>query len=424
MRRLRTTGAVLLALFLLCAVSAGSVLAAEPPHLLKDLRPGDPWNPFAEHFTTVGDRVFFDADDGVHGRELFVSDGTVDGTYMVKDINPGSGDGLRFDSGLIDRNSLTAVGERLFFIARGGAQRPGLYVTDGTDAGTIRIARWRDCDGASRSLVAVGSSVMFARRDATGACNLYVSDGLASGAILVSGPVPSFQMPVLFKGKVFFLARNDDFGTTLWKSATLPGGGARKVRGFAGQTAQLVVSGARLFLNPGTALWSSDGTRAGTRRVARGLPISAHWLTDVDGKLVFQAAASSSFGTSIWRTRGTAASTRMLRDLGPEAAYSNWGGFSTDHHAYFNAGGAGLWASDGTVAGTVKVGQMRALWSTSLGDQLYFAGCDDTCYPVFTSDGTPEGTHRLPGPTNTVQLGAAGDTVYLAENGELWVYVP
>ena len=34
-----------------------------------------------------GERLFFSADDETHGRELWVSDGTTDGTTLVKDIN-------------------------------------------------------------------------------------------------------------------------------------------------------------------------------------------------------------------------------------------------------------------------------------------------------------------------------------------------
>src|SRR6186997_2287445 len=106
----------------LSAVSVAPAAAADGPRLLMG------GNPFVEHFTTVGSRVFFDADDGIHGRELFVSDGTPDGTHIVKDVYPGSGSGLRFDSGLRDLNALTAAGDRLFFVATDGHNGTGLYV--------------------------------------------------------------------------------------------------------------------------------------------------------------------------------------------------------------------------------------------------------------------------------------------------------
>lgn len=424
MRTLKISIAAVLAL-LMCSFTVTSALAADPPHLLKDLRPGDIWNPFAEHFTTVGDRVFFDADDGVHGRELYVSDGTADGTFMVKDINPGSGSGLRFHNGLVDVNALTAVGDRLFFIARDGVSGAGLYVTDGTSEGTQRLAHRRECDGASQRMLAVGSNVVFASKNAVGKCRIFASDGTAAGTRAISRAVPSFRKPVLFNNEVFFLGRNDDYGTTLWKNSMLPGGRATMVYSFYGFTEQLVASGPNLYLNPSTLLWKTDGTTAGTKIVAPKLRLNANWLSDVDGRLVFVSNYSSKYGPSIWRTRGTTETTRMLKELGPDGGSINWGGHATDHHAYFNTAYEGLWASDGTSAGTQRVGDMTALWSTSLGDQLYFSGSEGTSqYPVFTSDGTAAGTHRIDGPVNTVQLGAAGNTVFIAENGELWVYNP
>ena len=36
----------------------------------------------------MGGVAYFAANDGIHGEELWRSDGTVSGTYMVKDVNP------------------------------------------------------------------------------------------------------------------------------------------------------------------------------------------------------------------------------------------------------------------------------------------------------------------------------------------------
>ncbi|MFP2899316.1 ELWxxDGT repeat protein, partial [Corallococcus sp. 4LFB] len=37
----------------------------------------------------MGGRLYFAADDGVHGRELWSTDGTAQGTVLVQDLEPG-----------------------------------------------------------------------------------------------------------------------------------------------------------------------------------------------------------------------------------------------------------------------------------------------------------------------------------------------
>src|SRR3954454_6105335 len=45
-----------------------------------------------QYITSIGQVSYFTADDGKHGRELWRTDGTLTGTSLVKDINPGKAD--------------------------------------------------------------------------------------------------------------------------------------------------------------------------------------------------------------------------------------------------------------------------------------------------------------------------------------------
>src|SRR5215470_16326243 len=72
----------------------------------------------------VGDRLFFIGEDAIHGRELWVSDGTRAGTSMVSDILPGAASS--------NITNLIAFGNRVAFAANDGSHGMELWVSDGT----------------------------------------------------------------------------------------------------------------------------------------------------------------------------------------------------------------------------------------------------------------------------------------------------
>jgi ELWxxDGT repeat protein len=75
--------------------------------------------------------IFFAADDGVHGLELWGTDGTPAGTVMVKDIHPTTSS---------NPYGFTALGAFTYFAANDGTHGIELWRTDGTAANTTMVS--------------------------------------------------------------------------------------------------------------------------------------------------------------------------------------------------------------------------------------------------------------------------------------------
>lgn len=135
---IRTT-AIQVLLGLLCAASlagcgSSSAQGGETLSLLLQADSGVTSNfIWITTLSTVDGEAFFFASDPVSGSEPWVSDGTSEGTRLLKDIMPGPGNSSPtplFEHAFVAFNGL------VYFAANDGVSGLELWRTDGTEAGT------------------------------------------------------------------------------------------------------------------------------------------------------------------------------------------------------------------------------------------------------------------------------------------------
>lgn len=107
-----------------------SDMSLDGTYMVKDIHPG-PGDGYPSSICSYDGHVFLAADDGEHGVELWSSDGTKSGTRLFLDINPGvAGSSVQ---------SLTACGDRLYFGAMDAQHGFELWTSDGTVTGTAML---------------------------------------------------------------------------------------------------------------------------------------------------------------------------------------------------------------------------------------------------------------------------------------------
>ena len=282
-------------------------------------------------FIPLGKRFFFSAFEPKKGTgmELWVTDGTVKGTKLFKDVLPGPlGSAPAY---------LTAFGNRLFFAADNPQIGRELWVSDGTVGGTKlfkdldpNVIFGRPASGNPQNLVVMGNHLLFTAKTGTSGREPWISDGTAKGTQILKDLVPGSKDMTLalftvagkygfFIGfpnpKLLVLFRTDGTAKGTFKLTdleTFPGN-------FLSQ--ELVPFGNRVLFQKsdfshGREPWISDGTLSGTRLVSDVYPggvgqRGSHPQSfGAMGDRVFFVTNNYTSQNNIWFTKGTAPSTK------------------------------------------------------------------------------------------------------------------
>jgi ELWxxDGT repeat protein len=380
-----------------------------------------------------GQRLYFADNDATTGNEPWVSNGTAAGTHLLLDIRAQD----TADNGSMP-NELVEFDHRAVFAADDGVRGRELWISDGTDAGTMLLADINPGAGGSdpsHLLVADGALYFFAT-DASGISHFMRltsrTGQLEPLAVAFPGPPPfGFQrwcerdVPVAFNGKVYFAASADDGLLRLWKSdGTALGTGpilASDTEGLA--PCELTVFGNHLYFSAfgaaGKELWRTDGTRPGTVQVKDVLPgpdgSSPIGLTVFNGLLYF-GAWDAQVAPHLWKSDGTAAGTKLVADIGAQPGRVAVPRAALGDRLLIEVLYAGidpqfvdreLWTSGGTRASTsflttfVNDGTLDIRVS---GNRAYFARLTISGSEPWVTDGTARGTRLLK------DLGASADS--------------
>lgn len=403
---------------LLCGVLlvlSGLALDAQAPFRLQDLWQGASNNaPSHSVPNQTGSIGFFGVDLPAFGSELWKTDGTTNGTVMVRDVNVGAGNGA---------TDVYQSGSTAYFAGYAPATGWELWKSDGTSGGTTLVEDIcpGTCSSRPGNFATLGSTIYFFADDDVHGEELWRTDGTPAGTYLVLDILPGvngspgFEQMVQSNGLLYFVAYASGAGDELWKSDGTAGGTqlVKDICPGSGNSGiqKFVRSGVYTYFlandcSTGQELWRTDGTAAGTLRLADANPGSSGASISgifpaTSGNIVFFTATSPAAGEELWRSDGTTANTAMVADL---CSGTCTGAFDMvavlGSVALFSGRQAAnqsvrLWRSDGTAGGTSFVKDVTAATNAiESGGNVLFAGLQTggSGLELWKTDGTEAGT--------------------------------
>jgi ELWxxDGT repeat protein len=407
-------------LFFIVALFCSFEAHSQVIELVKVINPKGDANP--DSFQVYNNKLYFAADDGVHGRELWVTDGTEPGTRLVKDIKT---------IGSSFPHYLTVFNGKMYFQAMDDTNGVELWETDGTEEGTKLFFDLNPNGDSYPGYFFVLDSIMVfrANSDWINGSELWKTDGTLQGTSIIiqsDTVIPNYSFIygfVRFKDKLLFTGNFGNAGSGLWSTDGTTGGtelvrdSANKPVGVQiGNTVdlkfRLLATSDRFYFCSSNGVdglepWVSDGTSKGTFMIKNINPEGDSYpvgFTEYNNRIYFGARTSNTpERTAVFSTDGTAERTFLLRHHNEYFPY--------DYIAYndllFYSGsdsatGVELYVSDGSQAGTQMLKDISPVWHGLpknffiYNGLLYFSAFANQGCQLWRSDGTASGTYQVP----------------------------
>jgi hypothetical protein len=276
--------------------------------------------------------VLFQGVDTSGHFNLWVTNGTSAGTHELIGISGANAHGL-FNS--VNNRPLTAFNGEVLFEGDDTSSSFGLWVTNGTAAGTHELSISGAAAGgifsstAGPAFALFNGEALFGGRDASGNLGLWVTDGTAAGTHELAGIsayLGGFASPAVLNSEVLFGGSDASSISGLWVTNGTAAG-THELTGISGAFSSGIAFGSGTIFNSEVlfegadtndflSLWVTNGTSVGTSEVggignsgisgASSTGLDPIDLTVFNGEVLFRGTdKSGKFG--LWVTNGTAA---------------------------------------------------------------------------------------------------------------------
>jgi ELWxxDGT repeat protein len=383
------------------------------PVLVKDINPTGSGQPLG--MTALGNKIVFMAEDGTNGIEPWISDGTEAGTFMIKDINPGAANSMEI-GGVGATDYFIKRGNDLFFKANDGINGKELWITDGTETGTRMV---KDINPGGlytvQYFMLFNERLYFSAKDTAAASfetRMWVSDGTEAGTYQFADISPRVFGHAIVNNKLYFGADSVGKGHELWVTDGTPEGTKMVKDIYPGQynssPENITAFGNKVIFSADSAgkgrePWISDGTSDGTFMLADIYPAGVNInnssaprnFIEFQGRMYFSAKEVGR--NEVWVTDGTSAGTFRFTNINTETEAG------PGHFCVFNdklwfvastTEGIGIWNTDGTEAGTAQFMLMYSHSLTPINGKMYFIS--NVASGLWVTDGTVANTNDLP----------------------------
>jgi ELWxxDGT repeat protein len=411
---------------------------------------------FVYNMTVCNNALYFGADDGVNGRELWKTDGTIAGTLMIADILTGSEGSRPYE--------FQVIGTKFYF-------KTAPYDYDNAklqlrffDTSNSQFTLLKDFTPVpyietSLDVVLLNQTLIFSGYNPTSGFEVWKSDGTIAGTNQIKdisqGSSGARDFVTLNSPSVTYFTAYNGTDNNLWltdlSGLTYKINAAKPFVDYSENRTSSMALGSNLIFsgystnNLGVELWKSNGSEAGTTLI-KDINIGSNPSNPSNfcmaGNTIFFTANDAINGEELWITDGTTTGTELVKDIYPGPGDSSPSNLTLfNGFVYFSAydgSNRGLWRSNGTALGTsliqsfINSNNPTINNLTVANNKLFFAANEyDKGVEIWVSDGTTAGTSMIKDiragsqSSNPRYLTAVGNLVYFsADNGlngrELW----